>query len=65
MKMARLQEEYKKTIDLPFIVRVFPGVLDREKLFALRDAGLSMAVMGVQSGSDRINYDIFNRKVSF
>lgn len=63
--IKQFSEEYKKTIDLPFIVRVFPGVLDREKLFALRDAGLSMAVMGVQSGSDRINFDVFNRKVRF
>lgn len=58
-------EEYRKHINLPFMVRVFPGVPDREKLFMLRDAGLSLAVMGVQSGSDRVNFEVYNRKVSF
>jgi len=57
--------EYKKHINLPFMVRVFPGVPDREKLFMLRDAGLSLVVMGVQSGSDRVNFEIYNRKVRF
>ena len=47
------------------MVRVFPGVLDREKLFILRDAGMSLAIMGVQSGSDHVNFDIYNRKVKF
>lgn len=57
--------EYKKEINLPFIVRAIPSMLDREKLFLLKDAGLSMVVMGVQSGSDRVNFEIFDRKVRF
>jgi radical SAM superfamily enzyme YgiQ (UPF0313 family) len=40
-------------------------MLDREKLFMLRDAGLSWIVMGIQSGSDHVNFDIYNRKVRF
>jgi radical SAM superfamily enzyme YgiQ (UPF0313 family) len=63
--MKEFSEEYKKHINLPFMVRVFPGVLDKEKLFMLRDAGLSLVIMGVQTGSDRVNYEIYNRKVSF
>jgi len=63
--MRTFSEEYKRHINLPFMVRVFPGVLDREKLFLLRDAGLSLVIMGVQSGSDRVNFEIYNRKVKF
>ena len=63
--MKQFSEEYKKHINLPFMVRVFPGVLDRDKLFVLRDAGMSLAIMGVQSGSDHVNFDIYNRKVKF
>lgn len=63
--MRRFCEEYKKHIHLPFMVRVFPGGLDSEKLFMLRDAGLSLVIMGVQSGSDRVNFEIYNRKVKF
>ena len=56
---------YKRHINLPFMVRVFPGVLDRGKLMMLRDAGLSLVIMGVQTGSDRVNFEIYNRKVKF
>jgi radical SAM superfamily enzyme YgiQ (UPF0313 family) len=63
--IKRFSEEYRKHISLPFMVRVFPGVLDREKLFMLRDAGLSLVIMGVQTGSDRVNFEIYNRKVKF
>ncbi|MBI5408326.1 MAG: B12-binding domain-containing radical SAM protein [Nitrospirae bacterium] len=63
--MKQFCEEYRKHINLPFMVRVFPGVLDREKLFMLRGAGLSLVIMGVQTGSDRVNFEIYNRKVKF
>jgi radical SAM superfamily enzyme YgiQ (UPF0313 family) len=57
--------EYKRHIKLPFMIRVFPSKLDREQLLMLRDAGLSWVLMGIQSGSDRVNYEVFNRKVPF
>jgi radical SAM superfamily enzyme YgiQ (UPF0313 family) len=57
--------EYKEHINLPFMVRAIPTLLDREKLFMLRDAGLSVVIMGIQSGSDRVNLDIYGRKVRF
>jgi radical SAM superfamily enzyme YgiQ (UPF0313 family) len=63
--MKKFSSEYKKHINLPFMVRVFPGVIDNEKLMMLREAGLSLVIMGVQSGSDRVNFDIYNRKVKF
>jgi radical SAM superfamily enzyme YgiQ (UPF0313 family) len=58
-------EQYKKYINLPFLVRIIPTMMDREKLFMLRDAGLSWIVMGIQTGSDRVNFDIYNRKIRF
>ena len=57
--------EYKKHIKLPFIVRVIPTMIDREKLLLLKDAGLCWIVMGIQSGSDRVNYDVYDRRVKF
>ncbi len=57
--------EYRRHINLPFLVRVIPTMIDREKLLMLRNAGLSWIVMGIQSGSDRVNYEVFNRRVSF
>ncbi len=63
--IEEFSKEYKKHINLPFMVRVFPGVLDRDKLFMLREAGLSLVIMGIQTGCDRVNFEIYNRKVKF
>jgi radical SAM superfamily enzyme YgiQ (UPF0313 family) len=58
-------KQYKKHINLPFLVRVIPTMIDEEKLFMLRDAGLSWIVMGIQTCSDRINFDVYNRRIHF
>ncbi|MDP3296200.1 MAG: radical SAM protein [Thermodesulfovibrionia bacterium] len=63
--IRRFCNEYKRYINLPFMVRVYPSNLDREKIFLLRGAGLSWVVMGVQSGSDRVNFEVYERNVSF
>ncbi|MBI5741753.1 MAG: B12-binding domain-containing radical SAM protein [Nitrospirae bacterium] len=63
--MKHFCDAYKKHINLPFMARVIPSMLDREKLFMLKDAGLSVAVMGVQTGCDRVNFEVYNRKVHF
>ncbi len=57
--------EYRKHVNLPFIVRVIPTMMDREKIMMLKDAGMCWVVMGVQSGSDRVNYEIYDRKIKF
>jgi len=57
--------EYKRHIGLPFIVRAIPTMLDEEKLSMLKEAGLSMVVMGIQSGSDRVNFEVFDRRIRF
>ena len=58
-------EEYKKEINLPFLLRAIPTILDREKLLMLKEAGLSVVIMGIQSGSDRVNMDIYGRNIPF
>ena len=63
--IKRFCEEYKKHIRLPFIARVIPTMIDREKMHMLKDAGLCWIVMGIQSGSDRVNFEIYDRKVRF
>jgi len=63
--IKRFCEEYKRHINLPFIVRVIPTMIDREKMLMLKDAGLCWIVMGIQSGSDRINFEIYERRIRF
>jgi radical SAM superfamily enzyme YgiQ (UPF0313 family) len=58
-------DEYKKHIQLPFIVRVIPTMIDAEKMRMLKEAGLCWVVMGIQSGSDRVNFEIYDRKIRF
>lgn len=63
--IREFSEVYRKEIQLPFIVRAIPTMLDKEKLFMLKEAGLSMVVMGIQSACDRVNFEIYSRKVHF
>ncbi len=56
-------ETYKKKIDIPFIVSTMPHTIDRERLILLKDAGVSWITMGLQSGSDDVNKQIYKRHV--
>ncbi len=56
--------DYKKWINLPFIVRSTPLHLTEEKIVVLKEAGLGWVTMGLQSGSEQTNRDVFYRKVS-
>jgi radical SAM superfamily enzyme YgiQ (UPF0313 family) len=56
-------ETYKKKINIPFIVSTMPHTLNREKLILLKEAGVSWITMGLQSGSDQVNKNIYKRHV--
>ena len=52
---------YRDEIGLPFWCYSYPTTHDRELLEKLKDAGCVAITMGVQSGSERILKDYFNR----
>ena len=52
---------YKEEVGLPFWGYTYPTTHDRELLDKLKDAGCVALTMGVQSGSERILKDYFNR----
>ncbi len=54
--------KYKKEINLPFIVRLCPGTFDENDVKKLKKAGMMFATVGIQSGSERTNRDIFKRR---
>jgi radical SAM superfamily enzyme YgiQ (UPF0313 family) len=56
--------QYRQHIARPFIVRSTPLHLTEEKIRILKDAGLAWVTMGLQSGSERTNQDVFLRRVS-
>lgn len=52
---------YKKEIDLPFWCYTHPSFADPKIMKLLKGCGMFSATMGIQSGSENILYNIFNR----
>jgi len=57
-------KQYKENICLPFVIAVSANTYRREKLEPLLGAGLKLIQMGVQSGSERVLDEVYNRKIS-
>lgn len=55
---------YKREVGLPFIIFTFPRMVDEKKIEMMREAGLWAATMGIQSGSERIRRDCYERETS-
>jgi radical SAM superfamily enzyme YgiQ (UPF0313 family) len=55
---------YRERIGMPFAIAVSARTWNKEKAEVLLDAGLSGIQMGVQSGSQRILDEVYNRKLS-
>lgn len=56
--------KYQKEIKKGFICRTTPAHLNEEKLIILKEAGLSIIIMGLQSGSRRITTEVYKRYIS-
>jgi anaerobic magnesium-protoporphyrin IX monomethyl ester cyclase len=56
-------EKYKKEIGLPFFMCVTANTFNKKKIEIMLDAGLKIIQMGVQSGSQRVLDEVFNRKI--
>jgi anaerobic magnesium-protoporphyrin IX monomethyl ester cyclase len=54
--------EYKRRVGKPFVVRSIPNYVSLERMRLLKDAGVSLICMGLQSGSDRVLKDVYKRK---
>ena len=53
--------QYKKEIKLPFLVEYHPKLLNINIIERLKEAGLDTIVMGIQSGSDYVRNQIYER----
>jgi anaerobic magnesium-protoporphyrin IX monomethyl ester cyclase len=56
-------EEYKRQIGLPFHCMQHPLTVNREIMRMLKYAGLERVEIGIQSGSERIRAELFERPV--
>ncbi len=63
--IAQFCEAYKEKIGLPLVITgITPLTLTDTKLRCLIDAGLAWLRMGIQTASDRVNRDIYNRPIA-
>ncbi|MBN2367492.1 B12-binding domain-containing radical SAM protein [Candidatus Woesearchaeota archaeon] len=62
--LERFSELYKKKINKRFTVQAIPNMINEKKIRLLKDAGLSWILMGIQSGSERINFEVYDRPVT-
>jgi len=61
---AEFIEHYKNEVHLPFHCAQHPNMVNRDILKLLKEAGLERVEVGVQSGSERIRKEYFERPVS-
>jgi len=57
-------EHYKKDIGLPFHCMQHPINTEKEIMRMLKDAGLERVEIGIQTGSERVRKEVFERQVS-
>jgi len=55
---------YKKEIGIPFSCLTHPANLSKRAAELLKDGGCRLIMIGIQTGSERMRRDIFNRKES-
>jgi len=58
------QKLYASKVGLPFFALIEPMAFDYRKIKLLRDCGLNKLQVGIQSGSERVNREVYNRPVS-
>lgn len=63
-RLAEFSQQYKKRIGKPFIVKGTARYFTKEKMDLLADAGLGWVNMGLQSGSDRVCHEIYDRHIT-
>ena len=62
--LKEFAEEYKKRVNLPFLVYAGANSLNEEKVKVLRDAGCVSMGLGIESGNENIRREILNRRMS-
>lgn len=60
----KFKELYLRHVNLPFFALIEPMAYNAEKIKILRDSGLNKLQVGIQSGSERVNAQVYNRPVS-
>jgi len=62
-EVERFAENYKKKIGLPFGIALSARTYRTKKIEILMDAGLKVVQIGIQSGSQRVLDEVYNRNI--
>lgn len=62
--LKEFAEEYRKKVNLPFLVYASVNSLNEEKVKVLKDMGCVTIGIGIESGNETIRRDILNRRMS-
>ncbi len=62
-QLAAFAEGYRRLINLPFFCLANPSNVSEEKIKLLKSAGLFKMQIGVQTGSERVNFKVYHRPI--
>ena len=60
--MEQFCRMYRQEVKIPFVARSIPTFMTDRKLAAMKSAGLAWISLGLQSGSDTVCSEVYNRK---
>jgi radical SAM superfamily enzyme YgiQ (UPF0313 family) len=63
-EIKEFSSRYKKEINKPFQILISPWTYKEEKLAHLIEAGMNKLIMGIQSGCEEVNKNIYDRKIT-
>jgi radical SAM superfamily enzyme YgiQ (UPF0313 family) len=63
-EIVLFSDRYKNEINLPFQILISPWTYKKEKVDPLIKVGMTKLIMGIQSGSERVNAEVYDRKIT-
>lgn len=63
-EIKEFSDRYKSEVNKPFCILISPWTYSEEKVKLLVDAGMDRLIMGVQSGSENTNHNIYSRRIA-
>jgi len=63
-EILNFSQRYKSEVGIPFEVLISPWTFSRDKIKVLVDAGMDKLIIGIQSGSENVARNIYNRNIS-
>jgi len=63
-EISEFSQRYKKEVNIPFEILISPWTFSEDKIKVLIEAGMDKLIIGIQSGSENVTHNIYNRNIS-